>query len=60
MIHDFGALVAGRDAIAYAANERDEAHFDVYVQDVASGVRQCVLPGDNMVTVSGFRPMARS
>ncbi len=41
--------------IAYAANERDEAHFDVYVQEVASGVRQRVFDGNNIVSVSGFR-----
>ena len=44
--------------IVYAANERDEAHFDVYIQDVASGVRQCVYQGDNIVTVRASVPMA--
>ena len=41
--------------IAYTANDRDEAHFDVYVQDIASGVRQGVYQGRNQVSVSGFR-----
>lgn len=56
VIHDFGAWSPDATRIAYAANERDEAHFDVYVQDVATGVRQCVYQGENIVTVSGFRP----
>ncbi len=55
VIHDFGGWSPDGTQIAYAANARDEAHFDVYVQDVASGVRRCVYHGTNIVTVSGFR-----
>ncbi len=55
VIHDFGGWSADGTQFAYAANERDDAHFDVYVQDVASGVRRCVFQGTNIVTVSGFR-----
>jgi dipeptidyl aminopeptidase/acylaminoacyl peptidase len=55
VIHEFGGWSPDGTQIAYAANERDEAHFDVYVQDVASGVRRCVFHGTNIVTVSGFR-----
>jgi dipeptidyl aminopeptidase/acylaminoacyl peptidase len=55
LIHDFGGWSSDATKIVYAANERDEAHFDVYVQEVESGVRQCVHQGDNIVTVSGFR-----
>jgi dipeptidyl aminopeptidase/acylaminoacyl peptidase len=55
VIHDFGGWSPDGTQFAYAANERDEAHFDVYVQDVASGVRRCVFHGTNIVTVSGFR-----
>ena len=47
VIHDFGGWSPDAHAIAYAANERDEAHFDVYVQDVASGARQCVYQGSH-------------
>ncbi len=54
-IHDFGGWSSDGARIAYAANDRDEAHFDVYVQDVASGVRQRVFDGSNMISVSGFR-----
>lgn len=56
VIHDFGGWSPDGTQFAYAANERDEAHFDVHVQDVASGVRRCVFQGTNMITVSGFRP----
>jgi dipeptidyl aminopeptidase/acylaminoacyl peptidase len=55
VIHEFGGWSPDGTQIAYAANERDEAHFDVYVQDVASGVRRCIFQGTNIVTVSGFR-----
>ena len=56
MIHDFGGWSPDGARIAYTANDRDEAHFDVYVQDVASGARQRVYEGHNQVSVSGFRP----
>src|SRR5262249_2840582 len=56
VIHDFGAWSPDATHIAYTANERDEAHFDVYVQDVASGERRRVFDGTNMVSVSGFSP----
>jgi dipeptidyl aminopeptidase/acylaminoacyl peptidase len=55
VIHDFGGWSPDGTQFAYAANEHDEADFDVYVQDVASGVRRCVFRGTNIVTVSGFR-----
>ena len=55
VIHDFGGWSSDGTRIAYAANERDQAHFDVYVQEVASGVRQCVHRGTNMLSASGFR-----
>jgi dipeptidyl aminopeptidase/acylaminoacyl peptidase len=54
-IHDFGGWSPDGSRIAYTANDRDEAHFDVYVQDIASGVRQGVYQGRNQVSVSGFR-----
>jgi dipeptidyl aminopeptidase/acylaminoacyl peptidase len=55
-IHDFGGWSPDGTRIAYAGNERDEAHLDVYVQDVATGARECVFQGTNVVAVSGFRP----
>ncbi|HET7884259.1 MAG TPA: S9 family peptidase, partial [Acetobacteraceae bacterium] len=56
VIHDFGGWSPDGLRIAYAANERDEANFDIYVQDVASGERQRVYDGTNLVSVSGFSP----
>jgi dipeptidyl aminopeptidase/acylaminoacyl peptidase len=55
-IHDFGAWAPDGTRIAYASNERDPAHFDVYVQEIASGARECVFRGTNIVAVTGFRP----
>ncbi len=56
VIHDFGGWSPDGTRFAYAANARDEAHFDVFVQDVETGVRECVYQGSNLVSVSGFRP----
>jgi len=56
VIHDWGAWSPDGTRIAFAANARDEAHFDVYVQDAASGARECVYQGRGIVSVSGFRP----
>jgi len=56
VIHDWGAWSPDGTRVAFAANARDEAHFDVYVQDVATGARECVYQGRGMVSVSGFRP----
>jgi dipeptidyl aminopeptidase/acylaminoacyl peptidase len=55
-IHDWGAWSPDATRIAFAANARDEEHFDVYVQDVASGKRECVYQGSGILSVSGFRP----
>ena len=56
VVHDFGAWSPDGTRIAYAANERDEAHFDIYVQDVAGGARRLVFQGRNLIGASGFRP----
>jgi dipeptidyl aminopeptidase/acylaminoacyl peptidase len=56
VIHDFGAWSPDATHIAYAANDRDEAHFDVYVQEIASGARRCVHQGSHLISVSGFQP----
>lgn len=55
VIHDFGGWSPDGKRIAYAANERNEAHFDVYVHELESGVRSRVFDGENIVSVSGFR-----
>jgi len=56
VIHDWGAWSPDGKQIAYAANDRDEAHFDVYVQDLESGARRCIYQGAGMLSVAGFRP----
>ncbi len=58
VIHDFGAWSPDGTRITYAANDRDRAHFDVYVQEVASGERRRVFQGHNLTSISGFRPDA--
>jgi Tol biopolymer transport system component len=55
VIHDFGGWSPDGKRIVYCANERDEAHFDVYVQEVANGERRRVYDGTNMVSAAGFR-----
>lgn len=56
VIHDWGAWSPDGTHVAFAANARDEAHFDIYVQDVESGARKCVHQGRGIVSASGFRP----
>jgi dipeptidyl aminopeptidase/acylaminoacyl peptidase len=55
VIHDFGGWSPDGTRIAYAANDRDEAHFDVHVQDLATGDRQRVYRGTHIVSVAGWR-----
>jgi dipeptidyl aminopeptidase/acylaminoacyl peptidase len=56
VIHDWGGWSPDGSRSAYAANERDEAHFDVHVQEMASGERRCVFQGVGIVSVAGFSP----
>jgi dienelactone hydrolase len=56
VIHEWGGWAPDGTRFAYAANDRDEAAFDVHVQDIASGERRCVFRGEGIVSVSGFRP----
>ncbi len=55
-INDWGGWAPDGTRFAYAANDRDEANFDVAIQDLASGDRRCMFQGSGIVTVSGFRP----
>ncbi len=55
VIHDFGAWSPDGARIAFAANSRDEADFDILVQDIGSGERRCVHQGTHIVTVAGWR-----
>jgi dipeptidyl aminopeptidase/acylaminoacyl peptidase len=56
VIHDFGGWSPDGARIAFASNQRDEAHFDAYVQDLETGERRSVHRGSGMVSVAGFRP----
>jgi dipeptidyl aminopeptidase/acylaminoacyl peptidase len=58
-IHDFGGWSSDATRIVYCANERDEAHFDAYVQNLTSGTRRRVYDGTNQVSASGFRSDGR-
>jgi dipeptidyl aminopeptidase/acylaminoacyl peptidase len=55
VIHDFGAWSPDGGRIAFAANSRNEADFDIFVQDLGSGDRRCVYQGTHIVTVAGWR-----
>ncbi|HEX5326369.1 MAG TPA: S9 family peptidase [Acetobacteraceae bacterium] len=59
VIHDFGGWSPDGARIAFAANARDEARFEVFVQDLATGERHCVLSaaahGAHIVSVAGWR-----
>ncbi len=64
VIHDWGAFSPDGKRVAFAANARDQARFDVYLQDVDGGSRECVYQasehagerGVGIISVSGFRP----
>jgi len=56
VIHDWGGWSPDGTRIAYTANARDEAHFDVFIQDVETGDRSCLWDGTGIVAVAGFRP----
>jgi len=52
-IHTFGGWSADGRRIAFAANRRNAAYFDVYTLDVETGEEQCVLERDGY-----FNPVA--
>ena len=59
VIHDFGAWSPDGTRIVYAANDRDEAHFDVLLRDVppdgaAPAMPRRVMQGTHMLSVSGW------
>ncbi len=55
VIHDFGGWSPDGARIAFAANDRDEAHFDVHVQDLGTSERKRVYRGTHIVSVAGWR-----
>ena len=56
VIHDFGAWSPDGTRIVFAANDRDEADFDIHVLDVATGERTRVFQGKRQISVSGWSP----
>ncbi len=58
VIHDFGAWSPDGARIAYAANDRDERHFDVLVMDLATGVARRVLQATGQRAVGSWNPKA--
>ena len=55
-IHSFGDFSPDGKKIAFTANRRHPASFDVYLLDLESGEEQCVFESDGMVRVAGFSP----
>jgi len=56
VIHDFGAIAPDGVSIAFAANDRDEAHFDILVQSLSDGARRRVFHGTGVVSAGAFSP----
>jgi dipeptidyl aminopeptidase/acylaminoacyl peptidase len=56
VIHDFGAWSPDGTRIVFAANDRDEADFDIHVLELASGERGRVLRGRRQFSVPGWSP----
>ncbi len=56
VIHEFGAWSPDGTRIAYTANDRDEAHFDVLVMDVATREARRLLHGTHAMSVAGWSP----
>ena len=54
VIHDFGGWSPDGTRIVFAANERDEAHFDIHELELLSGSRRTIFRGEGIVTVVGY------
>jgi dipeptidyl aminopeptidase/acylaminoacyl peptidase len=58
-IHTFGGWSRDSSQIAFSANRRNPADFDVYVRDVGpagEGTARCVLEAQGMHVVAGWAP----
>ena len=55
-IHTFGGFSPDGSQIAFSANRRDPAHFDVFVQSLPDGEPTCVLEADGMRHVADWSP----
>ena len=59
VIHIWGGWSADSKRIAYAANTRDQAFFDVYVMDVGTGEETRVFQGDGHFAPVAWSPDGR-
>jgi dipeptidyl aminopeptidase/acylaminoacyl peptidase len=56
-IHKFGGWSPDARQIAFAANTRNAAYFDLYVVDVGTGETRCVLERDSHLQVVEWAPV---
>ncbi len=56
VIHGFGAWSPDGSRISLTANDRDEAHFDVFLMDPVSGERTRLFQGTHEVTAAAWHP----
>ena len=54
VIHDFGAWSPDGTCIAFAANDRSEADFDIHILDLARKQRRRIAQGHRQFSVSGW------
>jgi len=54
VIHGFGAWHPDGTRFSLTANDRDEAHYDILVQDLASGERTRIHEGRHEMTVAAW------
>ncbi len=59
VIHIWGGWSADAKRIAYGANVRNQAFFDVYVMDVSTGEEICVFQGDGHFAPVAWSPDGR-
>ena len=55
-IHGFGAWSPDGNRISMTANDRDEAHFDILMMDVATGERTRLFQGTHEVAAAAWHP----
>ena len=56
VIHGMGAWAPQGDRIAYTANDRDPAHFDVLVMELATGTTTRLFEGTHEASVGAWNP----
>src|SRR3972149_1621450 len=56
VIHSYGDWSPVGKKIAFAANERNEAYFDIYLMDLAAKVKKLVFQKDGNLSVAEWSP----